>query len=623
MNQDILLSKIVPTPTDTAWAQAYTTLNVYITLSIENEQSKIPVTSFGKDLLEKLQREFFALDEKSLDNIKNAVHNVSKTISEEYTYSILVGAIVENILYIVIASDGQVVIRRGDKTGIIAKGIDKELHGFSGKLTHDDIVVLQTGDFARKIPLDSLTEYLSSADVLKIAEDITPLTHEGAKGTESAIILQFKNFHTTANSSLEENGEETDAEDEEFTMGENAAEDVGKQNLWETAKHENRNIEELSGEENYEKPQKKGLIPSISLPKINFANRKIILACAVGILALLLVGGVLYQSSRQNQAQKEAEFAKVYDPAKEQFDAGVSLSGLNATLALEDLNKAIEMVNNALKDFDEGSEEHSRLAELKSQIENKISELGGGGSAKNITEFLKPSGDLKSINAISARAGEIVILDRDGEQVVAVGNDGDINDTYDISSKDSHIASDDRFIYTMGASITRIDKGNGNVTKVLEEAEGKALDVFGSNFYILNGNEILKYRAPSESSTDYFTDDPGFSSTPTHMSISGSVFVLEQNGTLSRFTRGKRDDFEVSGLKAPIGEGAMVYADPDNSNIYVMDIKNQRVVVLNEEGAYEKQYEGNFIKNATSFAIDESNKKGYVVASNTVTSFDL
>lgn len=636
MNQDILLSKIVPNPTDTTWAQAYTTLNVYVTLSIENEQAKTPVTSHGKDLLEKLQREFFALDEKTLDNIKKAVGNVSKSIGDEYTYSIIVGAIVNSVLYIVIASDGQVAVKRGGKSGIIAKGVRNEIHGFSGNLKHDDIIIFQTGDFAKKIPLDTLTEYLSTGDVHQIAEDITPLAHEGAKGTECAIIIQYKDLAAKRTTPDNENLETVEDEDtisedddsdqiqsESTDAVEPSEEDYSRKNLWEEAKHENRNIEDLEEDSTAEEESSSSRkFPSLSLP-FNFANRKILIVGAIVVLLVILIGGIAFQTSSQNDQKRKAEFASVLSPLQEKFEAGSSLSSLNKTLALEDLNEVLKMVDDVLSRYPEGSDEYKALSALKSSIESKISETGGGSSAKNVKEFLKPGGEIKSITAVSARGGELVILDSLGEQVVSVASDGDVDDTYDIKAKDTYMASDDKFIYTLGSSVTRIDKGNGNVTEVLKEAQGNSIDLFGSNFYILSGKEILKYRAPSEDSTDYFTEEPGISGKPTGMSISGSVWVMDDKGQLYKFTKGKKDDFEVTGLESPFSGGAVVYADPDNTNIYVLDVKNQRVVVLSDSGEFQKQYEGNFINNATSFAISEELKTGYVVSKGIITSFDL
>lgn len=619
MNQDILLSKIVSNSTDTTWAQAYTTLNVYITLSIECKETKDSVATYGKELLEKLQREFFALDQKTLDNIKKAVGNVSEGIKETYSYSILVGTIVQDIFYIVIASDGQVVIKRGDKVGTIARGITGELHGFSGKLMHDDIVILQTGDFAKKIPLSTLSEYLSAPDVSEISENITPLIHEGSKGTEGAIVLQFKDIPKSYSAHESQPSED-------LTGPESQSPETEHENLWTKPPHENRNIEELINEEETieeepPKDTKKFALPS--LPHINVMDKRILIIVAVLALVGVLAGGIFFQTSRQNAQKREAEFEKIFQPAKNKFEEGSSLASLNASLALEDLRSSLEMTNNALKGYEQGSGEYEKLSQLKAEIEKKIESLGGGGEAKNIKEFLKTGDELKSITAITARGGELVVLDKEGEQVIRVDSDGSLGKSYDLESSDSFIAGDDRFIYTLGSSVTRIDKGNGNVTVVLEEAEGSTIDIFGSNFYLLNGKDILKYRAPSETSSSYFTTNPGFQSTPTSFSISGSVWVMEENGTLTRFTRGVRDDFEVSGLKAPFSKGSVVYADPDADNVYVMDTTNQRVVGITLDGEFVKQYEGSFIKNATSFAIDEENNVGYVVSNGIITSFDL
>lgn len=626
MNQDILLSKIVPNPTDTTWAQAYTTLNVYITLSIHNETSKNPVTPYGKELLEKLQREFFALDDKSLENIKKAVSNVSSTITEGYRYSILVGTIVKDILYIVIASEGQVVISRGSNTGVIATGVEGELHGFSGKLKHDDVVILESGDFAQKLPLSTISDYLTTHDVLQISENITPLIHEGSKGTESAIILQFKDLsgvEKTDEGEFEiQNDQEEPPQEEESTPSEKEHE-----NLWTKPVRENRNIEELqdNGDEYVEeRTRSRFSMPSIpfKVPPINFADRRVLIIIAVVILGTILVGGIVFQSGKQVAAKRDAEFTKIYQPAKEKYDHGESLEPLNKTLALADFNEAEQLVNSALKNFPEGSDEYKKLSDFKSQIEGKISSLGGGGSAKNVKDVISTGDKVKSITSITAKGGTLLLLDKEGEQVATIVN-GTVKKTYNINSSDSHISADDKFIYTMGEGVTSIDRGNGKVTKIIKKVKGSALDIFGSNVYTLDSDDVLKYKAPTYDESSYFSDKPSFKSSPIDMSISGPILILEADGTIEHFTKGKKDDFSISGLQAPFATGAKIYADPEQDNMYVLDVKNQRVVVLTDKGDYQTQYEGDFIKDATSFAIDEKNKTGYVVTGNKIVSFDL
>ncbi len=625
MNQDILLSKIVPNSTETTWAQAYTTLNVYITLSIEDKTGKSNVTTHGKELLEKLQREFFALDDKSLENIKKAVGNVTKTITEEYNYSMIVGAIVGDILYIVIGSSGQVAIKRNDSSGVIATGVEGELHGFSGKLQHDDVVVFETGDFAEKLPLTELSEYLNSTDVAQIAENITPMVHESAKGTECAIIIQFKDLGSIKKSEEKEfpidEAHEIEEKDNDETI---SKDEYSAENLWTKEPHENRGIEEISEEEHVKEETqsvKKPLIP-FKFPSITFGKKTLIIGVVILLIAVL-VGSIGYTGYLKSQETNLAEFNKVFQPAKEKFDEGEKLESLNKTLALEDFNASSGLLKEALGKFPKGSSEYQKIEDLQSKIDSKISALGGGSSAKNIKEFLKPGGDLKSITAITAKGGTLLVLDKTGKQVATIDTNGKVKKTYDIKEGDTYISSDDKFIYTMGNTVTSIDRGNGEVKQIFKDVKGSSFDIFGSNVYTLSGSDILKYKAPSYEEASYFTDKPSFKSTPTDISISGPIWVLEANGGIERFTKGKNDEIELTGLTGAISDGAKIYADPDNDNVYIMDVKNQRVVVLNDKGEYQNQYEGSFIKDGSSFAIDEKNKVGYVVSSNSIHSFDL
>lgn len=630
MNQNILLSKIVPNTTDTTWSQAYTTLNVYMTLSIENENSKTPITSYGKELLEKLQREFFALDDKSLEHIKKAVSNVVKSIEPEYKYSILIGAIVSDILYIVVASVGTVIIKRDGKAGIIAEGQEDGLVGFSGRLTHDDIVIFETGDFAKKMPISTLQEYLSSSDVSQIAENITPLVHEQSQGTEAAIILQFKDLSKKQKVSTDEIIQED--EDVMEKSGKQLIEDekVDKpethENLWTKPVNENRGIEELDEEvlkEDEEMYQEEKKHTSFKFPKFNFVNKRILIAIVIVLLIGGLFGGIMFQQVQKASKQRGAQFQKIYSPAQSKFEEGLSLASINKSEAIITLNDAIKLVNDGLSTFPESSNEYKKLSGLKSEIENKISEIGGGSSAKNIKEVLKAEDELSSIDSVTLKGRDVVIGNSNSKKA-AIVTDGKIKKIFDAKGSIEFISSDDKFIYTMGdGGIIKIDRGNGKAEIIIENAKGSAIDVFGGNVYTLTGNDVKKYRSPSYQEASYFASTPDFKNTPIDMSISGPVYVLETGGTIERYTKGKKDDFTLKGLIAPFADNARLYTDGDFENLYIMDVKNQRVVVLNNKGEYQNQYEGKFIKDAKSFAIDEKNKIGYVVSNNTLFSFDL
>lgn len=631
MNQDILLSKIVPNATDITWAQAYTTLNVYVTVSLENTHPSNSVASQGKDVLEKIQREFFALDEKSLENIKKAIENVVKTIEEEQEYSIIVGAIVGDILYIVIASSGIVVLKRGERVGIIASGNKNELVGFSGKLEHDDIVSFETGDFNKKIPLSIMQEYLSANDVSQISENLTPLVHEGSKGTEAAIILQFKNLdkeHSTSSGEefVTEKIDEKPKDDEKVI--EKDDEEI-KTNLWlkptsEMPEVEDGPIEDMADEIT---PPNKPFFSFLSFEKIlgffTFKNKRNIIILTTILLVVLLIGSIIFETNRRASVQRQGEFAKIYNPAKTTYDEGAALESLNKSLALEKLNDAQKIIQENLAKFPEDSKEYKDLASLLAEIEREIESIGGGGQVKNPQTLIKTSAEFSSIEAVTIKGGVLVIVSEESKKIATVKPNGDIDKTFDTDIAGNLISSDEKFVYVLGNGVERIDKGNGKQETILKEAKGSAIDLFGSNFYILNGDDIEKYRAPSSNSSSYFSEKPSFEANPISFSIDGSVWILEDNGSIVKFTKGKRETFEMKGLLAPFGANSQIYTDVDYANLYVLDVKNQRVVALSKKGEFQNQYEWNEFANANSFSIDEKNKKGYVIVNDTLNSFDL
>ena len=95
------------------------------------------------------------------------------------------------------------------------------------------------------------------------------------------------------------------------------------------------------------------------------------------------------------------------------------------------------------------------------------------------------------------------------------------------------------------------------------------------------------------------------------MTIGGPVYVLEQSGKIQKFSKGKVEGFDIKGLLSPIGDAGQIYTDTDYANIYILDGSHERLVVISTSGDFVTQYEWNEFKDANSFSIDESGKKGY------------
>ena len=74
------------------------------------------------------------------------------------------------------------------------------------------------------------------------------------------------------------------------------------------------------------------------------------------------------------------------------------------------------------------------------------------------------------------------------------------------------------------------------------------------------------------------------------MSIAYNIYILKENGELVSYSGGAKTEFAVTGLDKPFLNPVKVVTDVDFSNIYVADRGNNRVVVLDKDGALLRQY---------------------------------
>ena len=98
------------------------------------------------------------------------------------------------------------------------------------------------------------------------------------------------------------------------------------------------------------------------------------------------------------------------------------------------------------------------------------------------------------------------------------------------------------------------------------------------------------------------------------MTIDTSVWILMNDATILKFTRGKPDSFTVNGLDEPLSQPLLIFTNTDTDNLYVLDRGNSRIAVLNKNGDYQSQYKANILKDAIDFDIVESSKKIFILS---------
>lgn len=624
MNPQFLIAKLAANASDTSWSQAYSTLNFYVALSVSaTEPTEKPLAQIGKELLERLQREYFSLDEKTLDSIKQAVESTVESAEPNITHSLILVTNNADTLYIITSGLGTVAIKRKEKLGIIAKGAQGSVLSFSGPLHHQDLIVIQTSDFAEKIPNATLIESLDSLNVTDISENLAPHLHNSPSGGEAAILLLYTNPEVVAAPA-----EESD-EDEIVEESENESE---TQDITPTDEPEEKPSHHLSAPlfdddtDDKKSQNSRFFIPSpANLLGTLRERKKMIVGIIILILLIGLIGSIFLRTRQEESAQNGEAITQAVASAQSEYEEGEALEPLNRPLALEKYTSAQKILTDTKNSFPDDPE-LEQVNALLVKVEQKLSEFSGGTKVENGEKLVTSSAlELDEIYTVSIKGGTLFATDK-SSNLSTITEDGELDENFKTDATtiiDTSANSEFAFLLT-NSGVLRVDLGSGDENELFElDSARQSIDVFGSNIYLAHSGDkmVEKYAPSSYAASDYLIAE--LPATPISMSIDGSVYVLYDNGKVGKFTRGADDGFNITGIQGTIGKKAFIYTEEEFTNLYVLDTTNQRLLITAKNGEVKQEFSWDVFKNATDFAVDESAKTVYVATPNDLYTFSF
>src|SRR3989344_2581277 len=100
---ELNFAKIVANPTPLGWCQVYSAGKLFAAISLEKQEEegeKDYLNVVGKEILNTLEQEFFILEKKDLDSIREAVLTTSKKIPEDVIVSFNVYLSISDNIYV-------------------------------------------------------------------------------------------------------------------------------------------------------------------------------------------------------------------------------------------------------------------------------------------------------------------------------------------------------------------------------------------------------------------------------------------------------------------------------------------------------------------------------------------
>jgi len=585
---NLTFAKIVANPTAYSWSQVYSAGKLFAVLSLETQEEiheKDYLNVLGKEILDTLEQEFFSLETKDLESIKQAVLTTSGKIPQDIACSFTIGSVINNILYVYILGNGRVSLKRQEKLGNLLEVRDQKpdsLKVASGFLEDGDMIVLQTKQFSDIISIGTLTEFMDNLPPAEVAENLAPLIHEKEEAGAAAIIINYK-ATIVVNENLEP------------TIEEETAEEIEESPFYAPTVTNNLNF--LNKLKQVLSPLlSKIKIPNNLAPNLNHP-KKVILTIVV-IILIVFVGSINFALNKQQNEKTQAAFQSVYPQAQKKYSEGQSLIELNQNLARDSFSKAQQILENGKDKLPKNSKEEKQVLSLLSQVNNALNATSGvtTSQAKQVDTNVNP----------------LLLAETK-------------NDGLYFTEDDSHIyglTSDQVYsLNTDGSNKKTLIKNSSDWQKA------GGLSTYFGNIYILDKkqNQILKFVQTDSgfSKTNYFSSSSPDLSKAISMAIDSSIYVLSTEGTVAKYTKGNAENFSLIGIDKPLLNPTGIFTTIGDDNLYILDNGNSRIVVFDKTGNYKNQYQATIIKGAKDFEVLEKDKKIYVLSNGKIYEIDL
>lgn len=96
------------------------------------------------------------------------------------------------------------------------------------------------------------------------------------------------------------------------------------------------------------------------------------------------------------------------------------------------------------------------------------------------------------------------------------------------------------------------------------------------------------------------------------LAVDGAIYVLA-NKSVSKFQNGQPATFSMPVLTTPLSGKGKIYTEKGWQNLYILDVGNSRIVILDKKGNLISVLQSNQFTKLIDFSVDEKNKVMYVL----------
>lgn len=283
-------------------------------------------------------------------------------------------------------------------------------------------------------------------------------------------------------------------------------------------------------------------------------NKNLIYLIIPGILFISLVSVAIVAGLRASSKKADIE-SKTEVPQSTEEVKGASTEAPVSKITTEDLDKTIRTNTTLL--YDVKIVDSTANPSGITLIGNKIFVADSTAGSLYVStladpKFTKLNSTYPGIRNLAGLDGKLTFTDATGYKVMDV-------DSFKITEADEGA--------NLGASANYLD--------FVYAVSGDAVQKFTKDNGVLKGSVWA-------SGTD-FKD-------ATSIAIAINIYITTSDGRIVMYTKGEKDQFEITNLSQALGTLAQVVANNDYDNLYFLDAGQKRILVTSKKGTFLKQY---------------------------------
>lgn len=562
----------------------------------------------------------------SVHELEDWVNTAVITPDTPVDFSLSVGVVHKNIMYIKTVNEGEVHLRRG-------KDFVRVIHGdkaASGYIKEGDLVVFTTSTFRKLIEEEEKLKPTLDKDnpvdiVTKLEEHYDESGDEGSVGifvelgevAEETPVKHKPNYHSSAvlNTEVEDDTEaEIDDSEPEDAQDEEDLEPEEPRRTRRVAFQANDDDDEANQEPN---TKKKNIFSNFKLPFGNATGNspkksKIITMVVLGIILVIFVWSVVFGYQRRQAAEARKKIDAVAASVEKNTTEAEEIAFLNMDRAVELLNKSKADVKELRESVGKGyAREIDGIAAKITEKENSIVQKDVQ-EPEEFYDLALEDKDAKG-DTMFLESDKIAILDKAANTVYNFSAD-----KKSLEKSTNELAGDATIVGMVKGVLFMFVPGKGlysftddtKVKKLIDDDNdwGEIVDIafFGGNVYMLDPTkgDVYKYAVIASGygeKASYFIGAQPELGGANSIKIDASVYIGMKDDIL-KFTRGETDDFKMS-LPENNAEISDIYTDEENEKVFALDKKHGTMYILSKTGQYDRQIKAAVLAKANDFVV--------------------